>query len=219
MATTLDTAHFNMLEQQVRPSDVLDPRVLTVLKDIVRTQFVAEEFSGLAYADTELPIGYGQTMLSPVLQGRLLQVLNIQPDEKILEIGTGNGYFTALLARLASSVMSVEIISELSVLAGRNLAKTGIDNVMLYVGDASRCWPLVDRVDVIVVTAAFVSVPSDYLQSLQVGGRMLAIVGKDQNMQVQLIQRSAEREWQTTTVFETVISAMINAEPKPEFEF
>ncbi|KKN14284.1 hypothetical protein LCGC14_0997720 [marine sediment metagenome] len=219
MATTLDIAHFNMLEQQVRPSDVLDPRVLTVLKDIVRTRFVDEEFSGLAYADTELPIGYGQTMLSPVLQGRLLQALNIQPDEKVLEIGTGNGYFTALLATLAKTVISVEIVPELSVIAGRNLAKTGIDNVMLYVGDASRGWPLVDRVDLIVATAAFVSVPNDYLQSLQIGGRMLAIVGKGQNMQVQLIRRVAEREWQTRTVFETVISAMINAEPKPEFEF
>jgi len=219
MAKTLDIAHFNMLEQQVRPSDVLDPRVLAVLKDIVRTQFVDEEFSGLAYADTELPIGYGQVMLSPVLQGRLLQVLNVQADENVLEIGTGNGYFTALLAQLAHQVMSVEIVPELSALAQRNLATAGIDNVTLYVGDASRGWSLADRIDVIVSTAAFVTIPDDYLQSLQVGGRMLSIVGKGQNMKVQLIQRIAEREWQTDTVFETVISAMLNAEPKPEFEF
>lgn len=219
MAKTLDIAHFNMLEQQVRPSDVLDPRVLMVLKNIVRTQFVDDDFSGLAYADTELPIGYGQMMLSPVLQGRLLQVLNVQTDEKVLEVGTGTGYFTALLAQLAHHVISVEIVPELSALAQRNLAAAGIENVTLYVGDASRGWPLVDRIDVIVITAAFVTVPDGYLQRLHVGGRMLAIVGKGKNMKVQLIRRTAEREWQTNTAFETVVSAMINAEPKPEFEF
>lgn len=219
MAKTLDTAHFNMLEQQIRPSDVLDHRVLKALKDVVRTQFVDDDLLGLAYADTELPIGYGQVMLSPVLQGRLLQALNVQADEKVLEIGTGTGYFTALLAQLASHVISVEIVPELSAVAQRNLASAGIDNVTLYVGDASRSWPLADRIDVIVITAAFVTIPDDYLQSLQVGGRLLAIVGNDQNMKVQLIRRTAERQWQTETVFETVISAMINAEPKPEFEF
>tara|TARA_R110001606_G_scaffold361754_6_gene515094 strand:+ start:19788 stop:20447 length:660 start_codon:yes stop_codon:yes gene_type:complete len=219
MAKNLDIAHFNMLEQQVRPSDVLEPRVLMALKDVVRTQFVDEELSGIAYADTELPIGYGQMMLSPVIQGRLLQVLNVQADENVLEIGTGTGYFTALLARLAKQVISVEIVPELSTLAQHNLATAGIDNVTLYVGDASRAWPLADRIEVIVITAAFVTVPDDYLQSLQVGGRMLAIVGKGKNMQAQLIRRMTEREWQTDSVFETVVSAMINAEPKPEFEF
>lgn len=219
MVNNLDIAHFNMLEQQVRPSDVLDLRVLAALKSVIRAQFVDNDFLGLAYADTELPIGYGQKMLSPVLQGRLLQALDVQPDEKVLEIGTGTGYFTALLAQLASHVMSVEIVPELSALAQNNLTSAGIDNVTLYVGDASRAWPLADRIDAIVITAALVSVPDDYLQSLQVGGRLLAIVGKGQNMQVQLIRRVAERQWQTTTVFETVISAMINAEPKLEFEF
>jgi protein-L-isoaspartate(D-aspartate) O-methyltransferase len=219
MAQTLDIAHFNMLEQQVRPSDVLDPRVLMALKDVLRCQFVDDDLAGLAYADTELPIGYGQTMLSPVQQGRLLQVLNVQPDENVLEIGTGTGYFTALLARLAKHVISVDIVPELSALAQHNLATVGIDNVTLHIGDASQGWPLADRIDVIVTTAAFVTIPDDYLQRLQVGGRMLAIVGKGQNMKVQLIRRTKERDWQTDNVFETVISAMINAEPKPEFEF
>ncbi|MDO7597231.1 MAG: protein-L-isoaspartate O-methyltransferase [Pseudomonadota bacterium] len=219
MAKTLDIAHFNMLEQQVRPSDVLDPRVLMALKDVLRSQFVDDDLAGLAYADTELPIGYGQTMLSPVQQGRLLQVLNVKSDENVLEIGTGTGYFTALLARLAKHVISVDIVPELSALAQHNLATVGIDNVTLYIGDASQGWPLADRIDVIVTTAAFVTIPDDYLQRLQVGGRMLAIVGKGQNMKVQLIRRTTERDWQTDNVFETVISAMINAEPKPEFEF
>jgi protein-L-isoaspartate(D-aspartate) O-methyltransferase len=219
MAQTLDIAHFNMLEQQVRPSDVLDPRVLMALKDVLRSQFVDDDLAGLAYADTELPIGYGQMMLSPVQQGRLLQVLNVQSDENVLEIGTGTGYFTALLARLAKHIISVEIVPELSALAKHNLATAGIENVTLYTGDASQGWPLADRVDVIVTTASFVTIPDDYLQRLQVGGRMVAIVGKGQNMKVQLIRRTTERDWHTDTVFETVIPAMINAEPKPEFEF
>jgi protein-L-isoaspartate(D-aspartate) O-methyltransferase len=219
MAQTLDIAHFNMLEQQVRPSDVLDPRVLMALKDVLRSQFVDDDLAGLAYADTELPIGYGQMMLSPVQQGRLLQVLNVQPDENVLEIGTGTGYFTALLARLAKHIISIEIVPELSALAKHNLATAGIDNVTLYTGDASQGWPLADRIDVIVTTAAFVTIPDDYLQRLQVGGRMLAIVGKGHNMKVQLIRRTTERDWETDNIFETVISAMINAEPKPEFEF
>jgi protein-L-isoaspartate(D-aspartate) O-methyltransferase len=219
MTKTLDIAHFNMLEQQVRPSDVLDPRVLMALKNVVRTQFVDEDLSGLAYADTELPIGYGQMMLSPVLQGRLLQYLNVQPDEKILEVGTGNGYFTALLAQLASHVSTVEIVPELSALARRNLTAAAIDNVTFYIGDASTGWLLADRMDVIVITAAFVRIPDNYLHNIQVGGRLLAIVGKGKNMKVQLVRRVEERQWQTDTVFETMISSMTNAEPKPEFEF
>jgi protein-L-isoaspartate(D-aspartate) O-methyltransferase len=219
MVQNQDTAHFNMLEQQVRPGDVLDQRVLAVLKQIKRADFVDESLSGIAYADTALPIGYGQTMLPPILQGRMLQALDIQEDELVLEVGTGSGYFTALLATLAQHVTTVDIVPELSVVAEQNIQHYGFDNVTYCVGDASKGWSLSDRVDVIVLTAAFVAVPDAYLQNLKVGGRLLAVVGQGQNMVVQLIQRVAEREWQTDTVLETVIPAVINAEPKPEFEF
>jgi protein-L-isoaspartate(D-aspartate) O-methyltransferase len=219
MIQNLESAHFNMLEQQVRPSEVLDPRVLKALNDVARDQFVDEDLLGLAYADTSLPVGYGQTMLSPVIQGRLLQAIDVQSDEEVLEIGTGNGYFTALLAQLAKHVTSVDIVPELSESAQQHLTNAGIDNVTLRVGDASRAWELPDRIDVIIVTAAFVSVPDAYLQSLSVGGRMLAVVGEGDVMTVQIIHRITEWEWQTESVFETVIPAMINAEPKPEFEF
>ncbi|MBL1319529.1 MAG: protein-L-isoaspartate O-methyltransferase [Methylophaga sp.] len=206
-----------MIEQQVRPSDVLEPRVLAALSVVMREQFVSEELVSLAYADTELPLGYGQTMLSPVLEGRLLQVLDIQSDENVLEIGTGSGYFTALLAQLAKQVTSVEIIVELSEQAQQNIGET--ENITLVVGDASQGWELPDRVDVIVATAAFVTVPERYKHALQIGGRMLAVVGVAPAMEVQIIERIAERQWQVKTVFETVMPAMINAEPKPEFEF
>ena len=219
MAHNLDTAHFNMLEQQVRPSDVLNPLVLKALEDIQRVQFIDKELAGLAYADTQLPIGYGQVILSPIIVGRMLQVVNVQPNENVLEIGTGTGYFTALLAKLAHHVTTVEIVPELSDMAQQQLNDLNIDNVTYLIGDASKSWKLIDRVDVIVATAAFVEVPDDYLQSLKVGGRMLAVVGVEQNMSVQLIRRVTEREWQTDSVFETVIPAMINAEPEIKFEF
>ncbi|MBE9533142.1 MAG: protein-L-isoaspartate O-methyltransferase, partial [Proteobacteria bacterium] len=175
------------------------------------------ELQGLAYADTDLPIGFGQVILSPIVLGRLLQALDIQPDELVLEIGTGTGYFTALLAQLAMHVTSVEIVPELSAIATENLAD--VDNVTLSVGDASKGWALADRIEVIVSTAAFVTVPDDYLQSLTVGGRMLAVVGEGDAMTVQMIRRVTEWEWQTETIFETVIPAMINAEPHEQFEF
>ena len=206
-----------MIEQQVRPSEVLEPRVLAALKAVAREKFVSEDLIPLSYADTELPIGYGQTMLSPVIEGRMLQAIDVQPTEDVLEIGTGSGYFTALLAQLARQVDTVEIIAELSEQAQQKLK--GIENIYFHIGDASQGWDLEDRIDVIIATAAFVTVPDRYKQALQVGGRMLAAVGTAPVMEMQLIQRTSEREWQIETVFETVIPPMINAEPKAEFRF
>jgi len=208
-----------MLEQQIRPSDVLNPQVLKALKEVKRSQFVDESLSGLAYADTELPIGFGQVMLPPVLVGRLLQALDVQSNEDVLEIGTGSGYCTALLAKLAHHVFSVELIAELSEMAQQNLVDADINNITFYTGDASHGWPLSDRIDVIISSAAFVSVPDEFLQRLNIGGRMLAVVGKGTLMSVNIIRRVTEWEWQTESLFETVIPAMINAELKAEFEF
>jgi len=219
MMQNRDTAHFNMLEQQVRPADVLDLRVLAAIENVKREHFVDDEFAGLAYADTALPIGFGQSILPPIIDGRLLQALNVQEDEEVLEIGTGSGYFTALLAQLAHSVTTVEIVPELSERARQNLERAGVGNVNFCVGDASQQWTLTNRAAVIVATAALEAVSDEYKQSLAVGGRMLAVVGKENHMTVQLIRRVTEREWQTESLFETVIPAMMNAEPKAEFEF
>jgi protein-L-isoaspartate(D-aspartate) O-methyltransferase len=219
MTNKTNTAHFNMLEQQIRPSDVLDAAVLKVMSELDRAFFVDDYLVGLAYADTNLPIGFGQVMLSPVLQGRLLQALKLQSDETVLEIGTGNGYFTTLLAKLAKHVTTVDMIKELSDVAQQRLKALHIDNVTYEIGDASSDWHLADRIDVIVMTASMASVPENYLHHLTVGGRMLSIVGQGQLMTVQLTQRTAEREWQTVELFETVVPSLINAEPQPEFEF
>ena len=217
--TQLDKAHSNMVIQQVRPGDVLDTRVLDVMSSIPRQDFVDAELVQLAYADTRLPIGYGQTMLSPILEGRFLQALNLQAHDVVLEIGTGSGFFTAMLASLAAEVISVEYFQELSDAARERLDKLNINNVRLEVGNASKEWSLPDRVDAIVITAAFVTLPDSYLHSLKVGGRLLVVIGKAPAMSVQLIQRVGVWEWQTNSLFETVIPAMIDAEPKAEFEF
>lgn len=217
--TELEQAHSNMVHQQVRPSDVLDERVLTAMSSVPRSLFVDPELASLAYADTALPIGEGQTMLSPVLEGRLLQALQIQSDETVLEIGTGSGYFTALLAKLAKQVISVDYFASLSEQAQARLTALAIDNVSLHVGNAAKSWPLADRIDAIVITAAFVSVPEEYLHSLKVGGRLLAVVGKAPAMTVQLIERVGEWNWHTSALFETVIPPVIHAEPKTLFEF
>lgn len=217
--TELEQAHSNMIHQQVRPSDVLDERVLTAMSSVPRSLFVDPELASLAYADTALPIGEGQTMLSPVLEGRLLQALQIQHDETVLEIGTGSGYFTALLAKLAKQVISVDYFASLSEQAQARLTALAIDNVSLHVGNAAKSWPLTDRIDAIVITAAFVSVPEEYLHSLKVGGRLLAVVGKAPAMTVQLIERVGEWNWRTSALFETVIPPVIHAEPKALFEF
>ncbi len=220
MTHALKTAHFNMIEQQIRPGYVLDERVLSVLESISRTQFIDEDMHGLAYADIALPIGHGQTMLPPILVGRLLQALQIKSTDTVLEIGTGTGYVTALLAALAAQVLSVEIYPDLSAEALDNLAKSGIDNVVLQIGDAAQGWAVDSgRVDVIICTAAMVLVPDAFLQALAIEGRMVAIVGQGEVMDVQLITRISEREWQIESVMETVVPPMVNAEPTVEFKF
>lgn len=219
MAVYAPTAHTNMVWQQVRPNEVSNPDVLNAIQQVERAKFVSSELSALAYADTQLPIGYGQHLLSPLQEGRILQALSLQKTETVLEIGTGSGYFTALLALLARQVWTVEILAELSVEAQQRHQQLGIDNVIYAVGDASQGWPLAERVDAIVVTAAFTTVPEAYLNQLLVGGRMVAIVGTEPAMTVQLIRRVTERQWQTHRVFETVVAPMQNAEPKTEFIF
>lgn len=213
------TARFNMLEQEIRPNDVSCPRVIEAINDLDRANFVDEELQGLAYAGVDLDTGFGQIMLSPLIQARLLQILELKATENVLEVGTGNGYFTALLAQLAHHVTSVEIVPELAETAKQHLANADIENVSLQIGDASQGWKLDDRIDVIVLTAAVVTVPDEFKHALKVGGRMVAVVGEAPAMTVQLIHRINEWEWQTETVMETVIPPMINAEPKQKFEF
>ncbi|WP_292413907.1 MULTISPECIES: protein-L-isoaspartate O-methyltransferase family protein [unclassified Methylophaga] len=219
MSNTMSPAHSNMVWQQVRPNEVSNPDVLEALQQIDRAQFVSDDYKSLAYSDTRLPIGCGQFMWTPLEEGRILQALQLKPANTVLEVGTGSGFFTALIAKLSSNVISIEYFAELSGLAGSRLEAAGVQNVVLHCGDASHGWKLADRIDVIVLTASCLEVPEDYLHALNVGGHLVAITGQAPAMQVQRITRSDEWQWQTENLFETVVAPMVHAETKPEFTF
>lgn len=219
MTAVTSAAHANMIWQQLRPNDVSDPGVLQVLQTIDRADFVSDELKPLAYADTQLPIGHGQHLWSPLQEARILQALQLKKTDTVLEIGTGSGLFTAMLAQLAGKVTSVEIYPDLSQAAQQRLQVLQLDNIELQTGDACHGWPLAERLDAIVLTAAYPKVPEQYLHQLKVGGRLLAIVGSAPAMSVQRITRTAETQWQTENLFETVVAMMLGAEPKPEFAF
>ncbi len=211
----LENARFNMIEQQIRPWEVLDQRVLDLLNELPREDFVPQRYRKLAYADTTIPLENGQVMMPPRVEARILQGLNIQADETVLEVGTGSGYVTALLASLAEHVYSVDINAEMTRTAGDKLADHGIVNVTLETGDAARGWDAHTPYDVIVITGSLPLLPDNFKQALKLGGRLLAIVGDSPVMEVVLISREGENEWAQETLFETDLPALINA-PEPE---
>ncbi|WP_417551322.1 protein-L-isoaspartate O-methyltransferase family protein [Methylophaga sp.] len=219
MTSTMNPAHSNMIWQQVRPNEVSNPEVLDALQKVERSQFVSDDYKELAYSDTRLPIGCGQFMWTPLEEGRVLQFLQLKPTDTVLEIGTGSGFFTALIAQLSLNVISIEYFAELSTLASSRLKATGIENVTLYCGDASHGWKLADRIDVIVLTASCLHIPEDYLHALKVGGHLVAVTGQAPAMQVQRVTRTGEWLWQTETLFETVVAPLVHAETKLEFTF
>lgn len=219
MTAVTSSAHANMVWQQLRPNDVSDPGVLQVLQNTDRADFVSDSLKALAYADTQLPIGFGQHLWSPLQEARILQAMQLNKTDTVLEIGTGSGLYTAMLAQLAGKVLSVEIHPELSRSAQQRLNVLNLDNVTLQIGDACLGWPVAERVNAIVLTAAYPQVPEQYLQQLTIGGRLLAIVGEAPAMSVQRIIRTGETQWHTENLFETVVATMLGAEPKPEFAF
>jgi len=211
----LDQARLNMIEQQIRPWEVLDQRVLDLLNTVPREEFVPEAYSMLAFTDMSIPLGDGQVMMPPRVEARIVQALNLQEDETVLEIGTGSGYVTALLASLARQVISVDINPDMIRQASDKLAAHGITNVTLETGDGARGWNAHAPYDVIVVTGSLPILPATFKQALKVGGRLLAIVGDSPAMEVLLITRIGEMEWAEEALFETDLPALINA-PQPE---
>lgn len=212
-------ARFNMVEQQVRPWEVLDPRVLELMENTPREAFVPEDYIDLAYADTEIPLGDGEEMLAPKIVGRMLQALDIGEHDIALEIGSGSGYFTALLAKSCRQVYSVEIHQVLSQQAQKNLAAQNINNVELETGDAAQGWAKHAPYDVIAITGSMPVLPDTFQQSLQRGGRLVAIVGDAPIMQVILIQRTGDNEWSRETLFETEIKPLQHATQPQRFTF
>ncbi|PKO53128.1 MAG: protein-L-isoaspartate O-methyltransferase [Betaproteobacteria bacterium HGW-Betaproteobacteria-20] len=216
---THEAARFNMIEQQIRTWEVLDPVVLALLDKVPRENFVEKSQQGLAFADVELPIGQGQTMLSPKLEGRILQALSVKKTDKVLLVGTGSGYLTALLATLASHVHAVEIHPELSKIAKKRLQQQNIHNVTLYVGDAANGFASAAPYDVIVFTGSLPLHPSAAEKMLNPGGRMFAVVGEMPIMQATLTQRMSEGACRKETLFETCLPPLVNAPQATKFEF
>lgn len=218
-----EVARFNMIEQQIRTWDVLDPTVLQLLNDVPRENFVPKEYLGLAFADIGIPIGpnvnAGQTMLSPKLEGRILQALNVQKTHNVLHIGTGTGYFTALLCSLAKQVVSVEIEAEISAQAAKNLTKNNIQNVMLEVTDGVLGRPSFEHYDVIVYTGSSPVEPTGVRQQLNIGGVLFIVLGEAPAMQATLIQRVSEFGFRQDVLFETCIPELMYAPQVPQFEF
>ncbi|MFC1664629.1 protein-L-isoaspartate O-methyltransferase [Pseudomonadota bacterium] len=214
-----EQARFNMIEQQIRPWEVLDPKVLDILSQLRREDFVPPEHRNLALADLQIPLGHGVSMMPPKLEARLVQELQLNPQDKVLEVGTGSGFTTALLASLCKHVYSVEISPELSETAKKHIADCNIQNVTLEVGDAARGWPEHAPYDAILVTGSLPILSQSFKDQLNPGGRLIAIVGQSPAQEVVRIERVADSSWSQTSLFETDIAPISNAESVSEFEF
>jgi protein-L-isoaspartate(D-aspartate) O-methyltransferase len=215
----LEQARFNMVEQQIRPWDVLDQTVLDLLFELRREEFVPQQHRALAFVDMEIPLGHGEIMLSPKLEARMVQELVIQPTDRVLEVGTGSGYMTALLARLAAHVYSVEIVPELKAFAERNLKEHEVLNVTLELGDAARGWDKYGPYDAILLTASTPVLPEAFRRSLAAGGRLLAVIGDPPVMTAHLITRIGDQAFNSVGLFETCIPALRNALQPERFTF
>ncbi|HZV98585.1 MAG TPA: protein-L-isoaspartate O-methyltransferase [Methylophilaceae bacterium] len=214
-----EQARFNMIEQQIRTWEVLDGTVLDLLKKIPREDFVPAQYTGLAFADIELPLAHGQKMLSPKMEGRILQALEIKKSDRVLEIGTGSGYLTALLAASAKEVFSVELIPELSKNASERLARHSINNVTLEIGDAANGWPAHAPYDAIVYTGSLPVLPPSVQHSLAIGGRLFVVLGDAPVMEATMIQHIAEDSFKRYVLFETCLPPLINAAQPQRFQF
>ena len=227
----LEKARFNMIEQQIRPWDVLDTDVLDLLMVVKREAFVPAAYRSMAFVDAEIPLPGGENMLQPKFEARILQELAVKKHEQVLEIGAGAGYMAALLAYKARHVTTVDILPELVDLARANLAAYGVDNVDVQQGDGARGWPApvagtaaagtgaVQAYDVIVVSGSMPILPQALMQQLKIGGRMFVVTGGAPAMAAQLVTRMSDVGFDTVKLFETVIKPLRNAVTPSHFVF
>ncbi|MGD2081638.1 MAG: protein-L-isoaspartate O-methyltransferase [Chromatiales bacterium] len=215
----LEKARFNMIHQQIQTWEVLDRRVLDLLTQVPRERFVPEAYIGLAFADTQVPIGHGERMMEPKLEARMLQALDVKPDDRVLEIGTGSGYVTACLARLGARVTSLEIHQDLSDAAEGRLEAQGIANAELVVADAMAGIPADGLFDVIAVTGSMPMRDKRFHRYLSNGGRLFMVVGETPVMEALLVTRTGDNAWHEESLFETELPPLVNA-PRPDrFDF
>jgi len=215
----IEQARFNMVEQQIRPWEVLDQDVLDLLYVVRREEFVPPEYRELAFSDLEIPLGDDERMWAPKIEARVLQELSPRKSERALEVGTGSGYFAALLAHRAHHVLSVEINPRLKALGEHNLRMRAIDNVTVELGDAAQGWPKQGPFDVIVLTGSTPVLPQAFLQQLKVGGRLFAIVGDSPIMSARLVTCVAEGSYRSLDLFETDFRPLANALQPKRFSF
>lgn len=215
----IEQARFNMIEQQIRPWEVLDPQVLDLLFVVKREDFVPPAYRNLAFADMEIPLGNGQMMLAPKIEAKMLQELGLKKTDKVLEIGTGSGYMAALLAARAEHVVTVESRPALVDIAKQNLARAGVTNVTVELGDGANGWPQRGPYDAIVISGSLPTVPDALLKQLRVGGRLAVVVGQAPVMEAQLITCTADGIYNTVNLFETVIPALDGVAAKESFSF
>jgi protein-L-isoaspartate(D-aspartate) O-methyltransferase len=219
MAMNFEQARRNMVENQVRPWDVLDDRVLVALAHIHREDFVAPLYRQLAFADMCLPLGHGEVMMKPVVEGRVLQALDLAETDRVLEIGTGSGFVTACLASLCAEVVSVDLHADFTAAAGERLRGAGIRNVTLATGDAVREWQPDGLFDAILVSGAVFAVPPRFFTWLKPGGRLLAMRGQSPAQQAVLLARAGTGDYREESLFETDLPYLIHAEPPQHFVF
>jgi protein-L-isoaspartate(D-aspartate) O-methyltransferase len=218
-AINIESARHHMVVSQIRTGSVLDDRILELVGRGPRQDFVPEPLRNLAFVDMQIPLGHGEVMMAPLVEARLLQELAIKPTDKILEIGTGSGYMTWLLAQLGAKVYSVEIRAEFTTRASEKLAAHGAGNVELEIGDGARGWDKHAPYDVILVTGSLPLLPEAFKKQLAVGGRLAAIVGQSPAMAAQLITRLTETSFDTRGLFETDLPPLQNALAPSAFVF
>lgn len=214
----IELAREQMVGQQVNTWDVFDDRVLSVMREIPRERFTPAAWQGVAFADSSIPIGHGQSMLAPKIHGRILQALDLQPADVALEVGTGTGYLSACMGRLSGRVRSLEIVPELADDARANLLAAAINNVAVETADAMQ---LAEQAtyDAIAVTGSLPLYDERFQRALKIGGRLFVVVGQAPVMEAWKITRLGEREWQREGLFETVIQPLRNATRPPAFVF
>lgn len=219
MPSTPDHARFNMIEQQIRTWDVLDPRVLEVLREVPREEFAPARHRKLAFSDLRIPLGHGQVMMKPIEEGRLLQSLQLTGTERVLEIGSGSGFLAACLARLAGQVLTLEIIEELARLAADQLAELKFDSVEVRCADALSADLPEARFDAVVVTGSVPEIPAVFSGWVAEGGRLFVVRGQSPAMEAVCLTHLGGGRWHTDSLFETDLPRIAGAEDVPKFEF
>jgi protein-L-isoaspartate(D-aspartate) O-methyltransferase len=219
MSMNSELARGNMIENQIRPWEVLDPRVLDVLGRLQREHFVPERYRHLAFVDVEVPLGHGEVMMKPAIEGRVLQALEIESGQRVLEIGTGSGFLAACMAELGAEVKSIELHADLAAMASGNLARAGVSAVSIETANAFSGFATRDTFDRVVLTGAVFALPEPVRTWVKPGGRLFAITGEGPAMQALLHTRADAGHWQTESLFETALPYLANAEPPRDFRF